>query len=97
LIECAEEFLTLFENIDLTEKHVKTFHISNNNLVNKAVEPTHENTTQMICKFLVFNYQRKILASIIKYMLLKPLLVKFETSMLINEKRGIFYLIQKRL
>jgi len=97
LNECAEELLTLFETVDLNETHVKTFHISNNHLVNKATEPTHENTTQMIYKFLVYIYQRNILASIIKYILLKPLLIQFETSMLVNEKRGIFYLIQKRL
>jgi hypothetical protein len=97
LEKCAQEFLTLFENIELSENHVKTFHISKNNLTNKATEPTHENTTQMIYKFLVYIYQRNILAAIVKYILLKSLLVQFESSLLVNEKRGIFYLIQKRL
>ncbi len=97
LEKCAQELLTLFEQNTVSEKHIKTFHISNNDLSFKSTEPNHSNTTQMIYKFLVHIYQRNILATIVKYILLKSLIVKFESSELIQEKRGIFYLIYKRM
>ncbi len=46
--------------------------------------PWDKSVTNVLCNsggFLVFIYQRNILASIIKHNLLKSLLIKFETSM----------------
>jgi hypothetical protein len=96
LENCAEELLLLFENNPVSEHHIKTFHLGKNHIKPKN-EPSHGKTIQMIYRFLTYIYQRNILTSIIKYILLKPLLAKFESSKLIEEKRGIFYLIYKRL
>ena len=96
LENCAQDLLVLFENNPVTEQHVKTFHLGNNHLKPKN-EPSHKNTIQMIYRFLTYIYQRNVLATIVKYIMLKPLLTKFETSNLVEEKRGIFYLIYKRL
>jgi hypothetical protein len=96
LKKCAKELLLFLENNPITEHNIKTFHISKNH-IRPTIEPTHSNTIQMIYKFLVYIYQRNILASIIKYILLRPLMSMFESSDLIKEKRGIFYLIYKRL
>lgn len=87
----------MLKRIEVKESMVKTFHICNNLKGKNSIEPNHKNTTQMIYKFLTYIYQRNILASLIKYILLKPLLVKLESSQLINEKKGIFYLIYIRL
>ena len=96
LKDCADELLLLFENNPVSEHHIKTFHLSKNHITPKT-EPSHSNTVQMIYRFLTYIYQRNILTCIVKYILLKPLLTKFESSKLIEEKRGIFYLIFKRL
>jgi hypothetical protein len=93
---CAKELLLLFENNPVSDNHIKTFHLSKNHIQPKS-EPSHRNTIQMIYRFLVYIYQRNILACIVKYILLKPFLARFESSKLIEEKRGIFYLVYKRL
>ncbi len=85
------------EHLEPSEKYVKVFHIFKNHQRKKSTEPTLKHTIAMIQKFFAFIYQRNILASLIKYILLVPLLKTFETSLLTQQKRGIFYLIHKRL
>jgi hypothetical protein len=97
LENCALELLNLYENNPITDDNIKTFHISNNKMSHKATEPTHANTTQMIYRFLTYIYQRNILASIIKFIMLKSILYRFESSQLCQEKQGIFYLVYSRL
>lgn len=94
---CALELLNFFETINITDRNVKTFHIGQNKDGQRVVEPNHANSTQMIYRFLIFIYQRNIIASIVKFILLKPLLNQFKSSQLCNHKQGIFYLIYKRL
>ncbi len=94
---CSQELMSLLSTIDISEKNVKTFHIFQNHLPTKSTEPTLANTTQMISKFLASIYQRNILASLIKYIFLRPLLTVIDTSLLISQKRGIFFHIHKRL
>ena len=94
---CTYDFLELFKNMSTSEEHVKTFHISKNDQLLTAMEPTDEKTCQMIYNFLTYIYQRNILVSIIKYILLKKTLHLFETSMLTETKKGIFELMGKRL
>jgi len=77
---CANELITLFENQSISEDHVKTFHISANKQTIHCTEPTAKNTTAMIYKFLMCIYQRNIIASLVKYVLLKNILVQFNTS-----------------
>ena len=61
-------------------------------------EPNPANTTRMVYKMLASIYQRNVLASLVKYLLLKPLLDTLTTSKLItDEKKGIFFRIHQRL
>ena len=63
----------------------------------KYTEPTHKNTTQMTYKFLMFIYQRNIIASLVKYILLKEILQKLDSSLLTKTYKGVFSSIKKRL
>ena len=94
---CSAELMNLLKNRVISEEGVKTFHISTNMTSALSTEPTHENTTQMIYKFLMFMYQRNIVASLVKYILLKDILHKLSTSQLTNTSKGVFSSIQKRL
>ena len=96
---CSNELVALFDSLSPKEEDVQTFHISNNDIINKCCEPTIEKTSQMIYNFLTYIYQRNILTSLIKYILLKPLLTKFEKiqESMQNKKKGIFFIMQKRL
>jgi len=94
---CANELITLFENQSISEDHVKTFHISANKQTIHCTEPTAKNTTAMIYKFLMCIYQRNIIASLVKYVLLKNILVQFNTSLLTLTHKGVFSCMQRRL
>jgi len=94
---CAEELLMLLEQNTLTEENVKIFHIHKNEKQLNSTEPTHKNTLKMITKFIISIYQRNVLSSLIKYILLKPLLQLFESSNLIPDQKGIFSSIYERL
>ena len=96
--QCSVELIELLSNITLSEDNVRTFHIKKNHLSKShSTEPTLENTTQMVYTFLASIYQRNILASLIKYILLNPLIKKFDTSNLLQGQIGVFNLIHKRL
>ena len=97
LEDCISKLLTLYTNMSCSESNVKVFHIGDNLKSKHIFEPTHTNTTKMIKSFLTFIYQRNVLASITKYILLKPLLDQFKTSSLVQQKKGIFFNIQTRL
>jgi len=95
---CINELVLILTDIPLSEKNVKTFHINKNNVSKEnSTEPTIRNTIKMVYRFLASIYQRNILASLIKYILLGPLLKTFETSQLLCQRTGIFYLMHKRL
>lgn len=94
---CSQQLLNFFQNRTLSNSDIKIFHISNNDICTKSIEPNHKNTTKMIYNFLVHIYQRNIIASLTKYILLKPLLDKFNSSLLITKDKGIFYLMKQRL
>lgn len=94
---CSQELIKLLSNNPPNENSVKIFHISNNEQVTKSTEPTLEKTSQMIYNFLTYIYQRNILVSLIKYILLKEFLYKFTSSKLIETQKGLFSLIYKRL
>ena len=81
----------------LDENNAKVFHIQNNHEKNKHIEPTPKNVNKMIFKFLATLYQRNMLASVIKYILLKPIINMFENSTLMQERQGIFYSMHTRL
>ena len=94
--QCSVELIELLSNITLSEDNVRTFHIKKNHLSKShSTEPTLENTTQMVYTFLASIYQRNILASLIKYILLNPLIKKFETSNLLQGHTGVFNLIHQ--
>jgi hypothetical protein len=80
MTQCKSQLLDILTNIVPNENFVKIFHIYNNDKPEKSTEPTFKNTTKMIYKFLAYVYQRNIVASLVKYIILKPLLDKFETS-----------------
>jgi hypothetical protein len=94
---CANRLIHLFEKRNISEAQVKTFHISNNLTNIHSIEPTSKNTSAMIYQFLMAIYQRNILASLIKYILLKDILQKLNTSSLTNTYKGVFSSIQTRL
>ncbi len=95
--ECCKELVSLLNCHIPSEEHVKTFHINKNHLPNKSMEPNQTNTTKMVSNFLASIYQRNILASLVKYILLQPLLKVFQSSLFLKQKRGIFFLMHQRL
>lgn len=97
LNECANELLTHFKQRTPSEDCVKTFHISTNMTGNCHTEPSHENTTKMIYKFLMFIYQRNIIASLVKYILLQDILQKLDSSQLTKTYKGVFSSMKTRL
>ena len=97
LQHCSMDLIKQLNNLEPSEKCVKTFHIFKNHQKNKSTEPNLHNTTQMIKNFFASIYQRNVLASLVKYILLEPLHKTLQTSQLTEQKRGIFYLMQKRL
>jgi len=97
LTECSKELLFLLNNHQPLEKYVKTFHIFQNHKTNRCTEPNQTNTTQLVSNFLASIYQRNILASLIKYIFLHPLITTFSTSILLTQKRGLFFMMHQRL
>jgi hypothetical protein len=93
---CAKELLLLFQSKSIEEKDVKIFHISNNEDLEKSTEPSLEKTCQMTYHFLTYIYQRNVLASLVKYILLKPLIDHFD-NLLLAETKGIFKSMKLRL
>ena len=94
---CAHELIGLLENQSISENNVKTFHISTNKEINRCTEPTAKTTTAMVYRFLMYIYQRNIIASLVKYVLLKKLLLQFSTSSLTITHKGVFSSMQRRL
>lgn len=96
---CRDQLINILTDTTLQnqESNVTVFHIAQNHLVFKKTEPKPENITQMVYKMLATIYQRTILTTIIKYILLKPLVDCINTSTLTSEKRGIFFQILTRL
>jgi len=94
---CANKLTDLFENLCPGDNNVKTFHISSNLSSPYCIEPTHAKTTQMIYEFLTHIYQRNVIATIVKYILLKDIIKKLSSSLLTSTYKGIFSLILKRL
>ena len=97
LDECANKLTTLLEKRNLSEDQVKTFHISNNMKNTHCIEPTSKNTSKMIYHFLMSIYQRNILASLVKYILLKNILQKLSSSPLTDTYKGVFSSMLKRI
>lgn len=97
LTQCSKELILLLNDLPISENCVKTFHIFHNHQSSKCTEPNQTNTIQMVSKFFTSIYQRNILASLVKYVILQPLLIKFQTSSLLSQRRGIFFLMYKRL
>ena len=97
LDECANKLTTLLEKRNLSEDQVKTFHISANMKNTHCIEPTSKNTLKMIYHFLMSIYQRNILASLVKYILLKNILQKLSSSPLTDTYKGVFSSMLKRI
>jgi len=97
MTECTKEIISLLNNLTISEKNVNIFHIFQNHKTTNSTEPNHKNTAKMILNFLTYIYQRNILASLIKYILLQPLLNTFNTSLFLTQKRGIFFNMHQRL
>jgi len=94
--QCASEIVNILnKSNDNNEQYVKIFHISTNEHSTIGVEPTLKHTTQMIFDFLTYVYQRNILASLIKYILLKSFLDKLEKFP--NNTKGIINMIYIRI
>jgi hypothetical protein len=93
---CAEELILLIKSKSVEENNVKIFHISTNDESKKSIEPSLEKTCQMVYHFLTYIYQRNVLASIVKYILLKPLIDHFD-ELLLAESKGIFKSMKIRL
>jgi hypothetical protein len=97
LTYCSDQLVLLFNNHIPNDKNVKIFHINNNHILSHISEPSLKFTRKMVFKFYASIYQRNILASIIKYILLKPIIQTFESSQLMPHKRGVFYLMHLRI
>ena len=93
----ATEIITILKQNTVNISNVKIFHIGNNNVQENIQEPSLSNVAHMIYEFLTYIYQRNIVTTLIKYVLLHDLLHKFDSSDIITNKRGIFVLIKQRL
>lgn len=80
-----QHLLSLLNTVQ--ETNVSVFHIDNNDKLQCSTEPNPTNTTKMVFKFLATIYQRHIVCSITKYILIKPLLDLLNTSHLMPEKK----------
>jgi len=94
---CALRLVEYFRTVVPNENCVHTFHIDNNNLASNISEPTLENTREMIHLFLFYIYQRNILASLIKFILLRNLLKSFENCDAVKTKKSIFFVMYQRI
>jgi len=94
---CGLNLIKLLKNHVPQQKYVKVFHIQKNFNVNLSTEPCPQTTDKMVFEFFTAIYQRNILASVVKYILLRPIISTFETSELMPDRKGIFYTIHKRL
>ncbi len=94
---CANQLQKMFKELQVTNGNVKTFHLSSNLSSQYCMEPTHQRTVLMVYDFLIYIYQRNIIASLVKYILLKDILHKLNTSLLTSTYKGIFSLIRRRL
>jgi len=94
---CSQELITLLSRLTTSENCVKTFHIYQNHQPTKSMEPNQSNTNRMVSRFLAAIYQRNILASLIKYIFLQPLMNTFSTSLLLAQRRGVFFIMHQRL
>jgi hypothetical protein len=94
---CADELLSILDDVKPTKGHCKTFHI-NNNLNNiTAIEPSHSNTEALVLDFMTSVYRRNVLAAIVKYILLRDIISKLSSSLLTPNYKGIFSHMLARL
>jgi hypothetical protein len=93
---CSGEILKILNSADLSDKNVHIFHIENND-GRSSQEPTHSNMNNLIYRFLYYLNKRNIIASILKYILLYPIIHKLTTSQLTQTYKGIFSQMLKRL
>lgn len=97
ILKCAHELINVYSQNQINKNNVKIFHIESNNIYSQSKEPTHSNTSNLIYRFLFHLYQRHILSTIIKYILLYPIINKLTTSQLTTSYKGIFSQMLKRL
>ena len=97
LERCASQLINLLHNHVPDHKYVHIFHIDKNDMSTQSTEPCPKSTQKMVFKFLASIYQRNVLASLIKYILIHPTMSLLETSQLMPVKKGIFYIMYQRL
>jgi hypothetical protein len=95
--KCSHQIEEICMQKPISKNNVTIFHIKTNGNSSNSTEPNHTNTTQMIFDFLTHIYQRNIIASIVKYILLKPILTQLDSCKLIRSYKSIFYTIKARL
>jgi len=93
---CSETLMDYLETLTPTEKHCTIFHIHNNDNIS-VTEPDHSNTETLVLEFLTYVYRRNVLASVVKYIILKDLIFKFSSSLLTPTHKGVFSQILFRL
>jgi len=80
------------------EHNVKVFHVENNHKPLSCTEPQPATITAMVYRWVTALYQRSVLVSIVKYILLRPLITKFTIPQITQEKKGgIFSVVLQRL
>ena len=93
---CAQELIQLLDNVKADKSNVVTFHVHHNNQHTKSTEPNHHNVEKMIHRFIYHIFQRNLITSLTKYIILHSTLKTFEA--LLSENRNcLFRLIHKRL
>ena len=94
---CANELCNRLYSLTPTEKDCQTFHLDDNLKSTQGSEPTHSNTEAMVLNFMTYIYKRNILASVVKYIILKNFIQKLNSPILTSSKKGIFSQILLRL
>jgi DNA polymerase family B len=94
---CSQELLDLLSSLKPAENQCKIFHLGQNVSSTVSEEPTHSNTEAMVLDFMTYIYRRNILASIVKYYILKDFIHQLSLSALTVTRKGLLSQILQRL
>lgn len=98
LEECANQLRNTLSDTIYSYDRVKVFHIGQNQKGGDFVtEPDPQTVKTMIREFFTYIYQRNVLASLVKYIILKPVIRTWKMVNCYTTKKSTFYSIYQRL
>jgi len=97
LQECSSQLRQALIENSHSDNNVQIFHIDENHKIDCVTEPCPQTTKNMIRQFFNYIYKRNVLASLVKYILLKPQLNTWKKIHQYTTKKSTFYSIYQRL